>query len=137
MFHGISLMMLVIIILFYILLFDLKVFLKHHLFLSCIVFTGTVFAVVCISWLAQLEHMQCFTLFYSSSLFNPGILTRKLVKKKRWKHQKSCWFLPLMALLTASFKMKIEQIVLFNRFLRLNFFEKKLENGLSNSCTKN
>ena len=35
--------------------------------------------------------------------------------------------------------MKIEQIILFKGFPRLNFFEKKhdLENGLSTSCTKN
>ena len=51
-----------------------------------------------------------------------GILTRK---KKRWKHQESWWFLPLFALLTASFIMKVQQIALFKGFPRLNFFEKK------------
>ena len=58
---------------------------------------------------------------------------RKCVKIKSWKHQKSWWFLPLIALLTASFLMKVEQIILFKGFLCLNFFEKKhvLENGLS------
>ena len=62
------------------------------------------------------------------------ILTKKRVKKKRWKHQKSWWFLSLIALLTASFIMKIEQIVLF---IGCFFFLNVLENGLRNSCTKN
>ena len=41
--------------------------------------------------------------------------------------------------LAASFILKIKQIVLFKGFPRLNFFQQKsvLENGLSNSCTKN
>ena len=58
-------------------------------------------------------------------------------KETRWKHQQSWWLIPL---LTASFIMKIEQIILFKGFPRLNFNKKKqhvLENGLNNSCTKN
>ena len=46
-----------------------------------------------------------------------GILTRKRVKKKHWKHQKSC-------LHTASFMMKVKQI-LFKRFPQLSFFWNK------------
>ena len=62
-------------------------------------------------------------LYYN--LIQSGRLTRKRVKKKRWKKQKNWWFLPLIALLTASFIMKVEQIVLFKGFLRSNFFKRK------------
>ena len=55
-----------------------------------------------------------------------GILTRKRVKKKPWKHQKSWWFLSLIARSTYSkFHNEIEQIVIFKGFLRLNFLGKK------------
>ena len=72
--------------------------------------------------MGQNEKSLDFQCNFSQCECQSGILGRKRVKKKRWKHKKSWWFLPLVALLTASFIMKFEKIILFKGFLRLNLF---------------
>ena len=66
----------------------------------------------------QLALIHCYVLHHENShlpnLPRPIIssvrdfaLMRKPVKKKRWNHQKSWWFLPLITLLTAWLVLKV------------------------------